>query len=189
MDLIAVLQKMGAIISVQTDRTIRIEGVPDLGGYNHRALSDRNESASWASAALVTRGDIFVEGATQRDMMTFLNTYRKVGGGMDIGDDGIRFYHKGGKLNPLVLETDVHPGFMTDWQQPLIVALTQAEGVSIVHETVYENRFGFTDPQGGEQGVGASSPTVSSRLHHSRWATHTGTTSPTSPKNGPIGKR
>ncbi|MCB5283643.1 MAG: UDP-N-acetylglucosamine 1-carboxyvinyltransferase [Arthrobacter sp.] len=144
-DLIAVLQKMGAIISVQTDRTIRIEGVPDLGGYNHRALSDRNESASWASAALVTKGDIFVEGATQRDMMTFLNTYRKVGGGMDIGDDGIRFYHKGGKLNPLVLETDVHPGFMTDWQQPLIVALTQAEGVSIVHETVYENRFGFTD--------------------------------------------
>ncbi len=144
-DLIAVLQKMGAIISVQTDRTIRIEGVRDLGGYNHRALSDRNESASWASAALVTRGDIFVEGATQRDMMTFLNTYRKVGGGMDIGDDGIRFYHRGGKLNPLVLETDVHPGFMTDWQQPLIVALTQAEGVSIVHETVYENRFGFTD--------------------------------------------
>ena len=144
-DLIAVLQKMGAIISVQTDRTIRIEGVPDLGGYNHRALSDRNESASWASAALATRGDIFVEGATQRDMMTFLNTYRKVGGGMDIGDDGIRFYHRGGKLNPLVLETDVHPGFMTDWQQPLIVALTQAEGVSIVHETVYENRFGFTD--------------------------------------------
>ena len=57
-DLIAVLQKMGAIISVQTDRTIRIEGVRDLGGYNHRALSDRNESASWASAALVTRGDI-----------------------------------------------------------------------------------------------------------------------------------
>ncbi|HCN20999.1 MAG TPA: UDP-N-acetylglucosamine 1-carboxyvinyltransferase, partial [Arthrobacter bacterium] len=144
-DLIAVLQKMGAIISVQTDRTIRIEGVRDLGGYNHRALSDRNESASWASAALVTRGDIFVEGASQRDMMTFLNTYRKVGGGMDIGEDGIRFYHRGGKLNPLVLETDVHPGFMTDWQQPLVVALTQAEGVSIVHETVYENRFGFTD--------------------------------------------
>ena len=44
-----------------------------------------------------------------------------------------------------MVETDVHPGFMTDWQQPLIVALTQAEGMSIVHETVYENRFGFTD--------------------------------------------
>ncbi|NYE94642.1 UDP-N-acetylglucosamine 1-carboxyvinyltransferase [Psychromicrobium silvestre] len=143
-DLIAVLQKMGAIINVQSERTIRIEGVKNLSGYLHRALPDRNETASWASAALVTRGDIFVEGAAQRDLMTFINTFRKVGGGMDIEEDGIRFYHPGGKLNPLVLETDVHPGFMTDWQQPLVVALSQAEGVSIVHETVYENRFGFT---------------------------------------------
>ena len=94
MDLIAILQKMGAIISVDTDRTIRIEGV---------------------------------------------------GGGFDIEDDGIRFYQKGEDLHPVVIETDVHPGFMTDWQQPLVVALTQAKGLSIVHETVYENRFGFTD--------------------------------------------
>ncbi|GAA2175534.1 UDP-N-acetylglucosamine 1-carboxyvinyltransferase [Arthrobacter parietis] len=145
MDLIAVLQKMGAIITVQTDRTIRIEGVAELGGFNHKAISDRNETASWASAALVTRGDIYVEGARQLDLTAFLNTYRKIGGAFDVNDDGIRFYHPGGKLSPLVLETDVHPGFMTDWQQPLVVALTQAEGVSIVHETVYENRFGFTD--------------------------------------------
>ena len=144
-DLIAVLQKMGAIISVQTDRTIRIEGVQRPRRLQPPRPLGPQRIGVLGSAALVTRGDIFVEGATQRDMMTFLNTYRKVGGGMDIGDDGIRFYHRGGKLNPLVLETDVHPGFMTDWQQPLIVALTQAEGVSIVHETVYENRFGFTD--------------------------------------------
>ncbi|MDQ4502233.1 UDP-N-acetylglucosamine 1-carboxyvinyltransferase [Sinomonas sp. ASV322] len=144
-DLIAVLQKMGALISIQSDRTIRIEGVSALGGYDHTALPDRNEAASWASAALVTKGDIFVEGALQRDMMTFLNTFRKLGGGIDIRDNGIRFYHTGGKLSPLVVETNVHPGFMTDWQQPLVVALSQAEGVSIVHETVYENRFGFTD--------------------------------------------
>ncbi|CCI54470.1 UDP-N-acetylglucosamine 1-carboxyvinyltransferase (fragment) [Nostocoides jenkinsii Ben 74] len=45
----------------------------------------------------------------------------------------------------IVLETDVHPGFMTDWQQPLVVALTQTGGISIVHETVYENRMGFTE--------------------------------------------
>jgi UDP-N-acetylglucosamine 1-carboxyvinyltransferase len=43
-----------------------------------------------------------------------------------------------------VLETDVHPGFMTDWQQPVVVALTQTSGLSILHETVYENRLGFT---------------------------------------------
>ena len=145
MDLIAILQKMGAIISVDTDRTIRIEGVETLSGYTHRALFDRNEAASWAAAALTTGGEIFVGGARQIEMTTFLNVFRKVGGGFDIEDDGIRFYQKGDDLHPVVIETDVHPGFMTDWQQPLVVALTQAKGLSIVHETVYENRFGFTD--------------------------------------------
>ena len=144
-DLIAILQKMGAMISVDTDRVIRIEGVKRLVGFTHRALADRNEAASWAAAALATQGDIFVGGARQADMMTFLNVYRKVGGQFDISDEGIRFYHPGSELQPVVIETDVHPGFMTDWQQPLVVALTQAKGLSIVHETVYEQRFGFTD--------------------------------------------
>ena len=144
-DLIAILQKMGAIISVDTDRVIRIEGVKQLFGYNHRAVPDRNEAASWAAAALATQGDIFVGGANQVDMMTFLNVFRKVGGAFDVLDNGIRFYHPGTELNPVVIETDVHPGFMTDWQQPLVVAMTQAQGLSIVHETVYENRFGFTE--------------------------------------------
>lgn len=144
-DLIAILQKMGAIISVDTDRVIRIEGVKRLHGYTHKALFDRNEAASWAAAALATKGDIFVGGAKQVEMMTFLNTFRKVGGEFDIEPGGIRFFHPGSELQPVVIETDVHPGFMTDWQQPLVVALTQAKGISIVHETVYENRFGFTD--------------------------------------------
>jgi UDP-N-acetylglucosamine 1-carboxyvinyltransferase len=145
MDLIAILQKMGAIISVDTDRVIRIEGVETLNGYTHRALFDRNEAASWAAAALTTGGNIFVGGAKQLEMTTFLNVFRKVGGAFDIEDDVIRFYQSGADLHPVVIETDVHPGFMTDWQQPLVVALTQAKGLSIVHETVYENRFGFTD--------------------------------------------
>jgi len=58
--------------------------------------------------------------------------------------DGIRFY-SANDLHSVVLETDVHPGFMTDWQQPFTIVLTQAKGVSIVHETVYENRFGYTE--------------------------------------------
>jgi UDP-N-acetylglucosamine 1-carboxyvinyltransferase len=144
-DLIAILQKMGAIISVDTDRVIRIEGVERMDGFSHRALFDRNEAASWAAAALATGGDIFVAGAEQTKMTTFLNVFRKIGGAFDIEDDGIRFFHPGGELKPVVIETDVHPGFMTDWQQPLVVALSQAKGLSIVHETVYENRFGFTD--------------------------------------------
>ncbi|GAA5027915.1 UDP-N-acetylglucosamine 1-carboxyvinyltransferase [Microbacterium fluvii] len=144
MDLIAVLQKMGAIITVEPNRVIFIEGVDTLRGYDHRAIFDRNEAASWACAALATDGEIFVGGAKQQDMLTFLNVFRKVGGWFDVREDGINF-RRGGPLTPVTVETDVHPGFMTDWQQPLIVALTQAEGESIVHETVYENRFGFTD--------------------------------------------
>jgi UDP-N-acetylglucosamine 1-carboxyvinyltransferase len=144
MDLIAVLQKMGAIISVDIDRVVRIEGVERLEGYTHRAIPDRIEAGSWASAALATRGDIYVRGARQPEMMTFLNVFRKIGGAFEVDDDGIRFWRGSAAQRSLVLETDVHPGFMTDWQQPLIVALTQTEGLSIVHETVYENRLGFT---------------------------------------------
>lgn len=143
LDLIAVLQKMGALITVDTDRTIIIEGVPELHGFNHFSIADRIEAGSWACAALATKGDIMVEGAQQAPMMSFLNIFRKVGGEFEVLDDGIRFWHSGGDLTSIPLETDVHPGFMTDWQQPLVVALTQATGISIIHETVYENRFGF----------------------------------------------
>jgi UDP-N-acetylglucosamine 1-carboxyvinyltransferase len=148
-DLIAILQKMGAIITLHTDRVIRIEGVPRLRGYTHRPLPDRLETASWACAALATGGHVNVKGAKQSDLTTFLNVFRSVGGEFEVDDSpvdgGIRFWHPGGDLRAVALETDVHPGFMTDWQQPLVVALTQARGLSIVHETVYENRLGFTD--------------------------------------------
>lgn len=153
LDLVAVLQKMGAIISVDTDRTIRIEGVDELHGFRHRSLTDRIEAGSWASAALATHGDVFIRGAEQKDMTTFLNVFRKIGGAFDVQDDGIMFWHPGGQLKGAVLETDVHPGLMTDWQQPLVVALTQASGLSIIHETVYENRFGFTEAL---RGMGAN---------------------------------
>ncbi|WP_100447120.1 UDP-N-acetylglucosamine 1-carboxyvinyltransferase [Glycomyces xiaoerkulensis] len=148
MDLICVLQKMGAIIKVHTNRVIEVVGVGALGGYSHRPLPDRIEAASWASAALATGGNVFVRGSNQADMMTFLNVFRSIGGAYDVDDDplegGIRFWHPGGPLKPVALETDVHPGLMTDWQQPIVVALTQADGLSIMHETVYENRLGYT---------------------------------------------
>ncbi|MDR1188304.1 MAG: UDP-N-acetylglucosamine 1-carboxyvinyltransferase [Bifidobacteriaceae bacterium] len=145
LDLVAVLQQMGAIITLETDRTYRIEGVESMRGYHHYSLPDRIEAASWAGAALATSGDITVLGARQLDLTTYLNYFRKVGGRFDVTDDGIRFWHPGGELRSLAVETAVHPGFMTDWQQPFVVALTQATGISIVHETVYEKRFGFTE--------------------------------------------
>src|SRR5690606_36591775 len=95
MDLISILQKMGDIISVEPNRTIFIEGVDALTDFTHRAIFDRNEVASWASAALATDVDIFVAGAAQQEMMTFLNAFRKAGGGFDVQDDGIRFFRAG----------------------------------------------------------------------------------------------
>lgn len=144
-DLIAVLQKMGAIISVDTDRVITINGVEKLHGFRHTAFPDRLEAASWACAAVATNGRIMVRHARQLDMMTFLNKFRLIGGEFTIKDDGIEFYRGNRGLTSISLETDVHPGFMTDWQQPFVVLLTQADGTSVVHETVYENRFGYTE--------------------------------------------
>jgi len=144
MDLICLLQKMGAIISVDTDRTIKVIGVEKLSGYEHTAIPDRLEAASWACVALATHGEIKVRNARQQDMITFLNKYRQVGGEFTVNDDGIEFRRRLDVLNPVALETDVHPGFQTDWQQPFVLALTQANGVSVVHETVYEDRFGYT---------------------------------------------
>jgi UDP-N-acetylglucosamine 1-carboxyvinyltransferase len=145
MDLIMVLQKMGATISVDVDRVITIAGVRRLRGFDHTAMPDRLEAASWASAALATNGRIFVRHARQVDMMTFLNKFRQVGGDFRATSEGIEFWRAGDQLRSTVIETDVHPGFMTDWQQPFVIVLTQAEGVSIVHETVYEQRFGYVE--------------------------------------------
>lgn len=145
MDLIVLLQKMGAIISVDTDREITITGVEELHGYDHTAIPDRLEVASWACAAIATNGRIFIKNAQQIDLITFLNKIRLIGGGFLVKDDGIEFFRENKTLNPIAIETDVHPGFMTDWQQPFVITLTQAHGVSIIHETVYENRFGYVD--------------------------------------------
>lgn len=145
MDLIMVLQKMGAYISVDVDRVITIVGVKELHGFDHTAVPDRLEAASWACAAVSTNGRIFVRGARQVDMMTFLNKYRQIGGDFEVRDDGIEFWRAGSELRSIALETDVYPGFTTDYQQPFVIALTQARGISIVHETVYEQRFGYVE--------------------------------------------
>ncbi|MDP4236414.1 MAG: UDP-N-acetylglucosamine 1-carboxyvinyltransferase, partial [Bacteroidota bacterium] len=141
-ELVKYLQKMGAIISIETNRRIIIEGVGSLHGAEHHIMPDRIEAASFACAAVASKGDVFIEDADQSAMLTFLNTMRRAGGDFDILDGGIRFYYKG-KLKATAIETNVHPGFMTDWQQPWVLMMTQAEGLSVVHETVYENRFGY----------------------------------------------
>ncbi|RME73783.1 MAG: UDP-N-acetylglucosamine 1-carboxyvinyltransferase [Planctomycetota bacterium] len=151
-DLIQYLQKMGALIEVGVNRKITIEGVKELHGAEHHIIPDRLEAASYAVAALATKGDVFVRRARQCDMITFLNALRRMGGSFDIDQEGIRFFYTK-PLKAITIETDVHPGFMTDWQQPFVLLLTQSEGVGIVHETVYENRLGYVEglkKMGGE---------------------------------------
>jgi UDP-N-acetylglucosamine 1-carboxyvinyltransferase len=143
-DLIKLLQKMGSIIEMKVDRRLVIEGVDRLHGAHHTLLSDRNEAVSLAIAAYLTKGDIYLEGAQQDTLLTFLNTLSKMRLRFEVEDEGIRFIGDDRPIPPIALETDVHPGFMTDWQQPFTVLLTQANGMSVIHETIYEDRFGFT---------------------------------------------
>ncbi len=147
MDLAVLLQSMGAIINLDVNRTWVIEGVDSLHGAEHRVIPDRIVAASFMVAAAITGGDVFIRDARQTDLLSFLNALRRVGVPFEIQEDGIRVVgaHGDAPLHPVVIETDVHPGFMTDWQQPFVMLLTQAKGVSMVHETVYEERFGYTD--------------------------------------------
>lgn len=144
-ELVLFLQKLGAIISFDVDRTIYIQGIKHFHPVEHTIMSDRIEAASYAIAAISTKGRVFVEGAEHLHMITFLNRLRELGGGFDVKPGGIEFYYKGELNGGMHLETDVHPGFMTDWQQPFAVLLTQTQGTSVIHETVYENRFGYME--------------------------------------------
>ena len=144
-ELILFLQKLGAHITVDVDRTITIHGSRRFFDVEHTVVTDRIEAASLGMAAICTKGRVFVEGADHLHMITFLNKLREVGGGFQVRQGGIEFFYDGPLQGGVHLETGVHPGFMTDWQQPFVVLLTQASGSSVVHETVYENRFGYTE--------------------------------------------
>src|SRR5436190_4711481 len=143
-DTILLLQKMGALIRVDVDRRIIIEGVTRLRGATHHTLTDRIEVASFAAATVACGGRSKVWHAQQEHIIAFLNELRKVGGGFEVERDAITFFRQAERLRATHVETDVHPGFVTDFQQPFVVLLTQSEGVSVIHETVYENRFGYT---------------------------------------------
>ena len=144
-ELILFLQKLGANITLDVDRTIVIQGTRRFFDVEHTVITDRIVAASLGMAAICSKGRVFVEGADHLHMITFLNKLREVGGGFQVRAGGIEFFYDGPLQGGLHLETGVHPGFMTDWQQPFVVLLTQATGSSVVHETVYENRFGYAE--------------------------------------------
>lgn len=141
-DLIALLNSMGAKITRSEKRVITIEGVEKLHGTTFTISPDRNEVVTFAIAAYVTKGDIFIEDAEKTNLDAFLQKLDEAGAGYEKKDNGIRFYYKG-PLHAVDVTTAIHPGFMTDWQAPWAVLMTQAEGTCVVHETVFENKLGY----------------------------------------------
>ncbi len=150
-DLILFLNHMGAKIQRKNGRVIEIHGVDELHPTIHRIMPDRNEAVSYACAAIATKGDIIVENARAEHLKAFLHKLDEMGAGYEVGSYGIRFFYKG-KLRAVQVETQPHPGFMTDWQPLFAILLTQAEGKSIIHETVSESRFQYAK---GLQSLGA----------------------------------
>lgn len=141
-ELIALLNGMGADIKRTKKREIEINGVKKLHGTTYTIGPDRNEIVTFAITAIITQGDIMVKGAKNEHIKEFLDKLILSGGGVEEKEEGLRFfYHKG--LKTVDVETSPHPGFMTDWQAPWGVLMTQATGECIIHETVFENKLGY----------------------------------------------
>lgn len=143
-DLIKFLNSMGAKIKRTKKRTIEIQGVDKLHGSIHKIMPDQNQVISFACAAIATKGDIIVENTRTQDLVAFLNALDEIGGKYELGEYGIRFFYKQ-PLTATNITTMPHPGFKTDWQPLWTTLITQAKGVSSVHETVSQNRFHYTD--------------------------------------------
>ncbi|MCL4389914.1 MAG: UDP-N-acetylglucosamine 1-carboxyvinyltransferase [Patescibacteria group bacterium] len=141
-DLIKFLNSMGGNIKRVAERTIRIFGVEHFHGAKHTVMRDRNEAVTFACASLVTNGDIKIIGADPTVLQILLQKVEEAGGRYEIGENFIQFSLKGA-LKPTKIVATPYPGFMTDWQPLWSTIMTQADGESIVHETIYEKRFDY----------------------------------------------
>ena len=141
-ELITLLMQMGAKVSRSGEREITINGVEKLHGTTFEIGPDRNEIVTFAAAALLTKGDILVVDAHRVDLKEFIAKLEKAGAGIEEKKEGIRFFYKE-PLKSIDVTTSFYPGFMTDWQGSWAVLMTQAHGSSTIHETIYENRFGY----------------------------------------------
>lgn len=142
-DLIRLLNLMGAKIKRVGRRTIIISGVRRLEGAEFTIMPDRNEVVTFAIAAIASDGDLIIEGTQREYLKSFLAELDGANGEWEpISSNKTRFYATK-KLTSTQVVTRPYPGFMTDWQAPWVLFMTQAHGVSIVHESVFEDRFGY----------------------------------------------
>ena len=142
MDLIAVLKLMGAQISIEAPATIEIKGVSSFCRIEHTVIVDRLEAGSLLLAASITGGSISLPDAQANDMEVFLLKLEEMGHEIKIGNQGKGITLCATKSPQAVsFRTSPYPGFPTDLQAPMLAAQCLARGKSIIHETVYENRF------------------------------------------------
>jgi UDP-N-acetylglucosamine 1-carboxyvinyltransferase len=142
-DLIAMLSSMGAHVARTAPRRLEIEGVNRLGGAEHRVLGDRLEAGTFAVAAAVTGGDVLMRGVEPAHMRSFLEVLDRIGAPYETDGEWMRV-RAGEGYRAVDVETQPYPGFATDFQAPLAVLLTQAQGESTIHETIYEDRLDYT---------------------------------------------
>lgn len=139
-DLANYLTKMGANIVGAGTETIRIKGVDKLKGVEHTIIPDRVEAGTFMVAAAITGGDVLIENVVCEHLRPVTAKLREMGAEVIEGDNTVRVRAKG-KLKATDIKTLPHPGFPTDMQSQMMVAMMNAEGTSILTETVFENRF------------------------------------------------
>jgi UDP-N-acetylglucosamine 1-carboxyvinyltransferase len=165
-DLIAFLQKMGAQVRRTYPDTIEVDGRRRLRGADHRVIPDRIETGTFVVAGAVTGGSITLQGAACDHLGRFLDVLSDVGVGITCEGDRIDLDATSvgpGSFRPCDIETAPYPGLATDLQPPTCVLLTQANGRSNVHETIFEDRLEWL---GELQRMGAEVEMLDS--HHAR---------------------
>ncbi|HKF45790.1 MAG TPA: UDP-N-acetylglucosamine 1-carboxyvinyltransferase [Terracidiphilus sp.] len=140
-DLAALLIAMGAKIEGAGTGTIRVQGVRSLHGARHRIFPDRIEAGTFLVAGAITGGDLIVSGCNTAHLGALISKLEETGVRLDLlGRDAIRVrnHHS---LRASDISTEEYPGFPTDMQAQYMALATQAEGVSVVKENIFENRF------------------------------------------------
>ncbi len=141
LNVIDMLNAMGAKIERAASGVLEVEGVPALAGVRHRIIADRLETGLFALSAAATRGEVLVEGAVPGHLDALLHKLREAGVQVEIEENGIRVGASRQPLHSVQAQAVPYPGLATDLHPPLAAFLTQCQGVSVIHERVYENRL------------------------------------------------
>jgi UDP-N-acetylglucosamine 1-carboxyvinyltransferase len=140
-DLAALLNAMGAQIEGAGTATIRVHGVARLHGARYRINPDRIEAGTFLIAGAITAGDLIVANCNASHLGAIIAKLQEAGARIDVlGPDSIRV-RAAAQLRAAGISTEEYPGFPTDMQAQYMALATQAEGVSLVRENIFENRF------------------------------------------------